>query len=202
MTAFDSSNVSGSPLSKYNAIVENAKADAAAYEKHVRTEVVGEDQVAEKQANASFKDLQYAKGIFDIASGDKYTLEQQLKKLEQEKESRIRKAREENRDKNPDQIKQICDNIAAEYTDRITNLKFSISEANTTAHLKHDTLFEAQKSYQNDRFASIATSNNVWSGFLEASRRWLNVGYLQKHQQFLQTQYDNIQNNKGFDVMS
>lgn len=202
MSAYDSPSVSSSPLSNYKTIVETAKAEAAEFENYVRTDVVQADEAAEKKANGSYKDLQYAKGVFDLASNNKYTLEQQLKKLEEEKNRRITEAKEKNKDKTPEEIDKICSAISAEYADRIINLRYNITLVNKSASLKYDTLFEAEKTYRQDRFSNIATSNNVWSGFLEASQKWFNVGKLQKHQQFLQIQYDNIQNKKdGFNAL-
>lgn len=179
-------------VDSYSKSVQEQKDYAAAYEQNVRQVLVPKDEEAEKTMQKSYNNLKYATGVFDVASSDKLTLKQQREQIIQERDWRIAQAREKalKEGKSSHDIKLLIDGISAEYADRLVNLDFNISRADTTTFLKQKTLAEAKSVYQSDRFSQIGTSNDVYSGFLQASMLWSDVGRMQRHQAFLQSVAD------------
>ncbi len=188
MSAYDKATTPAKILDSYAQQIAQQRTKAAEYENYVRTVVVGSDQKAEKAEQSSYADKKFATGVFDLALSDKLTLQQQLEKLQEEMAIRISKAKEEAKKegKTDDEIAIICSNITNEYTDRIKNLNFNIARAGRTTLLKQKTLAEANSIYSKDHFNRISTSNSVYSGFLQASQNWYQVGKMQQHYNFLE----------------
>ena len=164
------------------------------YEQNVRKNLVPADQAAETKAETSYKDLKYATGVFDAASSDKLTLQQQKEQLIEERNRRIALAKEQaiNEGKEQNEIDRIISEITNEYTDRLRYLDFNIQRAGRTTLLTAETLSEAKTTYLTDKFNEIATGNDVYSGFLRASMLWSNVSKMQQFQGFLENQANNI----------
>lgn len=164
------------------------------YEQNVRENLVPADQAAETTAETSYKNLKYATGVFDAASSDKLTLQQQKEQLIEERNRRIALAKEQaiNEGKEQKEIDRIISEITNEYTDRLRYLDFNIQRAGRTTLLTAETLSEAKTTYQTDKFNKIATGNDVYSGFLRASMLWSNVSKMQQFQGFLENQANNI----------
>lgn len=195
MAAYDSP--AQGAVDAYANRVQQQKEYAAKYEQYVRNTLVPKDQQAEETAEESYQNLKYATGVFDAASSDKLTLQQQKEKIEQERDRRIADIQHKIdlaiRDGNEAEVKRLQGQIpliTAEYSDRLANLDFNIQRAGRTFLLKQDTLAEARSIYTNDRFTNIGTSNDVFGGFLQAGMNWHDVGRMQQNLGFLQAQAD------------
>ncbi|MCR5266828.1 MAG: hypothetical protein K6E29_09600 [Cyanobacteria bacterium RUI128] len=181
----------------YASQVDKQKAYAARYENFVRGVLVPKDQKAEDTAERSYLDMKFATGVFDAASSDELTLQQQKEKIEQERDRKIAEIKHKIdlaiRDGNTAEVDRLNAQIPLimkEYKPRLANLDFNIQRAGRTFLLKQDTLAEARSIYTRDRFTNISTSNDVFSGFQQAGRNWNAVGRMLQHQGFLQTQVD------------
>lgn len=184
----------------YAKTVEQQKEYATQYEQYVRSELVPKDEVAEKTVENSYKDLKYATGVFDVASNDKLTLQQQKDKLIEERDRRIAEIQfqieslERHGDENSKTqilvLKSKIPMIQSEYQGRLASLDFSLGIAGRTALIKQATLAEAKSIYQNNRFDNIATSSAVYSGFMQSASNWHDVGKMIQHQGFLQAMAD------------
>lgn len=196
MSAYDvASTGSGDAYAK---MVEQQKQYAQDYENYVHGVLVPKDAQAEKKEYTSYVNMKYATGVFDAASNDKLTLQQQLDKITQERDYKINeiqhkiaKLERENTPEAKEQIKELQGQIpiiTAQYAGRIQNLQFNIERAGRTTLLKQSTLAEARSIYQSDRYDRISTSNDVYSGFLQASSNWLDAGKMQQQLNYTQSQ--------------
>ena len=184
----------------YASTVQKQKEYAAQFEQNVREVLVPKDEEAEKTVENSYRDLKYATGVFDAASSDKLTLQQQKDALIAERdrriaaiEAQIESLERQSDGNNQNQIlllKSKIPVIKSEYMGRLAQLDFSLGIAGRTALIKQATLAEAKSIYQNDRFNNIATSSDVISGFLQSAQNWHEVGKMMQHQGFLQAQAD------------
>ena len=196
MSAYDvASSGSGDAYAK---MVEQQKQYAQDYENYVRGVLVPKDRKAEDKEYNSYVNMKYATGVFDAACSDKLTLQQQQNKLIQERDYKINEIKHkiatlerQNTPEAKEQIKALQGQIpiiTAQYAGRIQTLQFNIERAGRTSLLKQNTLAEAKSIYQNDRFDRIATSNDVYSGFMQASANWLDAGKMQQQQTFMESQ--------------
>ena len=196
-------------VSEYANRVKLQKMQAAQFEEYVREVVVPADQQAEKTEDLSRTDYQDARGLFDLASSDKLTLEEQREALIQEKKRKIAQIEEQidtlkrqggaNSEAQILTLRSKIPLINAEYNGRLIALDFNINLTKKNFDLNRNTLAEKRTIFQRDRFAHIGTSNDVWSGFMDASRRWNQVASMTRYQGFLQAQADIIdeRNNNG-----
>ena len=153
---------------------------------------------AENNMTLQFGNFRTAQNIFGACSDDKATLEanlkkteeakaQQIKELEEEMEAKILQAQRDN--KGDTEINAIraeyatkIYNVENSYADKIANLKYNITIANTMALTKYKTLAQADLNYRNSRFENIFATGNFLNNQSSLFTAYLDLGKMQNNQ--------------------
>jgi len=178
----------------FNDMILNEQARLAAKDKFIKTELKKNCTDAEVNMENKYGDFRIARAMFEGSVDSKKTIEENIKDLIMEKNLRISRAKSHAiaMGKSDKEIAAIIEGIELEYSDKITNLRFNQSVADTTSVLKQKTLNEAETSYIGSRFNNIFATSEYVSNLMSLASDYLNLGKMQQNYNFTQSQKDRL----------
>ena len=181
--AFDA----GAPKDGYSRIVQQQEEYTQYLDELVHGKLEKNSETSDKKVDDDYINYGMAKSIFDGCSDEKETLQNNIKKLEEEKQQKIKAITEDAKKagKSDEEIANLCYNIENEYAGRIKNMRFNLSRVGANALIKEQTMDEAETNYRGSIFGNIKATGDYLSGLLTLGNAYHDLGKMKQNEAYL-----------------
>lgn len=150
-------------------------------------------ETSENHKIKTYEDYTRTTNIFNVASNENNTYQQELQKLQEQKQIEIKNAREkaEAAGKSQQEIEQIVFDIENNYDSQISLLQYNISKSNKSFLADKTSKLDAQSAYREARFDNIFASNNYMGTLFDVINAYHDLGRMKELQSFLESKSNN-----------